>query len=80
MITNLSTASVKCSHYTLFSETNTRVAKKTGPSTVGQSHLTANTLRTHDRIEWEYCRYFLATHSTTCWPTKWRLHCDHRYV
>jgi len=22
----------------------------------------------------------LTTHSTTCWPTKWRSHCDHRYV
>jgi len=22
----------------------------------------------------------LTTHSTTCWPTKWRSHCDHRYM
>jgi len=24
--------------------------------------------------------HHLTTHSTTCWPTKWRSHCDHRYV
>jgi len=24
--------------------------------------------------------HHLTTHSTTYWPTKWRSHCDHRYV
>ena len=24
--------------------------------------------------------HHLTTHSATCWPTKWRSHCDHRYV
>jgi len=24
--------------------------------------------------------HHLTTHSTTCWPTKWRSYCDHRYV
>ena len=24
--------------------------------------------------------HHLTAHSTTCWPTKWRSHCDHRYV
>jgi len=24
--------------------------------------------------------HHLTTHSMTCWPTKWRSHCDHRYV
>ena len=24
--------------------------------------------------------HHLSTHSTTCWPTKWRSHCDHIYV
>ena len=24
--------------------------------------------------------HHLTTHSTTCWPTKWRSHCDHRYM
>ena len=24
--------------------------------------------------------HHLTTHSTTCWPTKWQSHCDHRYV
>jgi len=24
--------------------------------------------------------HYLTTHSTMCWPTKWRSHCDHRYV
>jgi len=24
--------------------------------------------------------HHLTTHSTTCWPTKWRSHCDHGYV
>jgi len=24
--------------------------------------------------------HHLTTHSMTCWCTKWRLHCDHRYV
>jgi len=24
--------------------------------------------------------HHLTTHSTTCWPTKWWSHCDHRYM
>jgi len=24
--------------------------------------------------------HHLTTHRTTCWPTKWRSHCYHRYV
>jgi len=24
--------------------------------------------------------HHLTTHSTTYWPTEWRLHCDHRYL
>jgi len=24
--------------------------------------------------------HHLTTHNTTCWPTKWRSHCNHRYV
>jgi len=24
--------------------------------------------------------HHLTTHSTTCWPTKWRSHCGHSYV
>jgi len=24
--------------------------------------------------------HHLTTHGTTCWPTKWGLRCDHRYV
>jgi len=24
--------------------------------------------------------HYLTTHSTTCWPTKWRSHYDHGYV
>ena len=24
--------------------------------------------------------HHLTIHSTTCWPTKWRSHCDHKYV
>jgi len=56
MIRNLSTTPVKCNHSTLFSETNTvPVSKKRG-------HLASPQTRwkLHDRIEWEYCRYYLA--------------------
>jgi len=56
MITNLSTAHVKCNHCTLFIETNTvHVAKKRGHLASPQTPW-----KLHDRIEWEYYRYSLA--------------------
>jgi len=56
MITNLSTAPVKCSQCTLFSETNTvRGAKKRGHPASPQTPW-----KLHDQIESEYCRYFPA--------------------
>jgi len=72
-ITNLSTAPVKCSHCTLFSETNTvRFAKQNGAITPHRKHLEISAIlplnsvmefsswKLHDRIEWQYCRYFPA--------------------
>jgi len=56
MATHLSTAPVKCSHCTLFSETSTvRVPKKHDHPASPQTPW-----KLHDRNEWEYCKYFLA--------------------
>jgi len=56
MITNLSTAPVKCSHCTLFSETNTvYVWLKRGHPASPQTPW-----KLLDRTEWDYYRYFLA--------------------
>jgi len=57
MITNLSTAPVKCSHCTLFSESNTVRVAKNAVITTHRKHIE------NFMIEWEYCRYFLLTYS-----------------